>query len=389
MLITELCKRRTDGVVRIEARLIWETADRAPVDLFIETEERWDDLVTVDPSSLLGAVLLPAWHYGETRVRIEGQLCPYTCERLKVATGFLVKWFPKLFPTPVPVIEATGGIAMRTPPPGQSVALLSCGIDSLATLRWNKVNVPADHPDAITTVLYYNYDKDTTPSRERLLAVNAPRRPAVEAVAADAGCAAIPVRSNLYHMIKDGYFYTYQWHGATNAAILGAFSAGFRRGYIASSHCPVVVQPYGSHPLLDPYFSSAHFAIEHDLFSMGRFDKVALVSEWPAGLANIRVCQNDSNGGHNCGTCEKCIRTLTMLTALGRQEGAAAAFPDAEVTPELIRTIDQYDMIRGHPYYLDWYGQLVPMLKQRGREPVAIALEAVLASAMSGPPPAH
>jgi hypothetical protein len=143
----------------------------------------------------------------------------------------------------------------------------------------------------------------------------------------------------------------------------------------------VVVEPYGSHPLLDESFTSAHFRVDHDLFSMGRSEKLALVSEWPAGAANVRVCQNDVRGADNCGTCEKCIRTQVQFAALGRLDIAQPAFPHTQLTPELVSTIDEYDMIRGHPYYMSWYGEAVPMLRARGYGDVADALARVVRSA--------
>ena len=264
---------------------------------------------------------------------------------------------------------------------GRSVALLSCGIDSLATLRWNRLHVSPDHPYWIDSVVYFTYDADPEPSLDALMAVTAARRPAIENVTRAAGATPMPVRSNLWWLLDDGRFYTYMWHGSVCASLLTFFAPGFSRGCVASSHCPVVVTPYGSHPLLDPYFASAHFPIEHDLFSMGRLEKTALVADWAEGAANIRVCQNDSAGRENCCTCEKCIRTITTLAAFGKLEAARASFPYADLGPELIGTIDEYNMIKGHPYYLHWYGQLVPLLKRRGLGPVATALEAVLAAA--------
>jgi len=133
--------------------------------------------------------------------------------------------------------------------------------------------------------------------------------------------------------------------------------------------------------LLDPYYSSAHFRVEHDLFSMSRIEKTALVAQWPEGLANIRVCQNDDLGGPNCGTCEKCIRTITTLAALGEPTGGLAAFPGAELRCELIHTMDEYDMLVGHSDLCAWYLELVPLLRLRGLEDIARTLETVLAAA--------
>src|SRR5439155_23473995 len=118
--------------------------------------------------------------------------------------------------------------------------------------------------------------------------------------------------------------------------------------------------PSGSHPLLDSYYSSAHFQIEHHGLDMSRFEKTALVADWPIALQNIRVCQNDSSGNTNCGTCEKCIRTMTALAALGKLKDCRS-FPGDDVFPELLHSVQQYHMIHNE-YEANWYREILPAL---------------------------
>ena len=382
MIVSDLRAYTAEGVARIDARVEWEDCDEAPLDVFVETVEDASAYLAADPNALLAACVLPAWRAGETRIRVGGSLCPALVERVKTPLGMLQSWFPGDFGPP-PRIEPDAGWEVRTPVDGQSLQLLSCGIDSLATLRWNTLNVPRSHRDAITACVYYEFDRDEQPSLERLLEATGPRADVVTAVTGDVRVEAIPVRTNLWWLADDGDFFTKKWHGAFLASLLACFGGRFRRGYVASSHSPSVVQPYGSHPLLDPYFGSAHFEIEHDLFSMHRNDKIALVAEWPAGVANIRVCQNDNSGRPNCGTCEKCIRTQVQLAAIGRLEAAAPAFPYTTLSRELVRTIDEYDMIRGHPYFIGWYTDALPGLRAHGYGDVADAVALVLESATS------
>ena len=380
MIVSDIRKRCEGGVARVEARVAWEYVDAPPLLAYVETLDTLASALTPDPNAFLVACLLPAWRLGERRLRIEGELCPVLCERVKTPLGMLRRWHPDDFGAP-PAIEATRGFATRTPVRGQAISLLSCGIDSLATLRWNVLHVPCDHPDAIRACAYFELDESEEPSLERLQLLTGPREPVIRAVEDETGVEPIPIRTNLWWLADDGRFSTEKWHGAFLASLVSFFAARFRQGYVASSHSPAVVQPWGSHPLIDPHFSSAHFRVEHDLFSMDRIDKLALVADWPTGLANIRVCQNDDTGRHNCGTCEKCIRTLVQLAALGKLEGAAASFPGAQLTPELIMTIEEYDMIKGYPYYIAWYSAAIPGLRDHGHRDVADALKVVVAAA--------
>jgi hypothetical protein len=357
--------------------------DRAPLRVFIETSGGFASALHADPNVFASACLLPAWWAGERRLRVEGELCPFLCERTKTAMGMLRSWYPDDFGA-WPTLEAVGGHRVRQQVVGASVSLLSCGIDSLATLRWNMLNVPRGHADSIEACIYFEFDNRPEPSLAHLQEMTGPRAEVVANVTRDAEVDAIPVRTNLWSLVDDGWFYTRKWHGAFLASLAAAFSNGYRKGYVGSSHSPAVVQPYGSHPLLDPNFGTAHFQAEHDLFSMDRSDKVALVADWPVGLANIRVCQNDTTGRPNCATCEKCIRTLVQLAGLGKSEAAMASFPNASLTTELILTIDEYDMIRGHPYFIGWYKAEIPKLRVHGRDDLADALARVVRSAENG-----
>lgn len=377
MIVSDLRAGKALGVARVEATVTWEDSDAEPMTLYVETEQEHAAALRADPNAFLTSCLLPAWRSGERRIRVEGILCPALTERVKAPMRMLKRWHPGDF-GPTPVIEAGDHFAARQPVAGQAIALLSCGVDSLATLRWNVLNIPRDHPDAIVASLFIAYDRDPTPSLARLESATAPRASAVRPVAADAGTRVIPVRTNMWWLAPDGWFFTEKWHGAALASMAAFFSGEYRKGYVASSHNPDVVAPNGSHPLLDPFFSSAHFAIEHDLFSMSRSEKVALIAEWPVGIAHVRVCTNDSEGGPNCGTCEKCIRTQVHLAALGKGSVAAASFPTTSISPGLVRYLEEYDMIRGHPPYIAWYSEAIAGLRDNGLGPVADELRRIV-----------
>jgi hypothetical protein len=108
---------------------------------------------------------------------------------------------------------------------------------------------------------------------------------------------------------------------------------------------------------------------------MTRIEKVALVADWPAGLQNIRVCQNDSSGSWNCGTCEKCIRTMIMLESLGKLR-ECTSFPENDISVGLLNYLEMYDMLFDvEQIYL--YKMTIPLLKERGREDLVDALEKI------------
>jgi hypothetical protein len=356
-------------------RVDWEDAKRDPLELFFETEARHADLVTPDPNAALIACALPAWRAGERRIALEGRACPILARNLEVVCARIAMWFPGELGPP-PVVEASDGFKALDPVDGKSIALVSSGIDSLASVRWNMLNVPPSHERSIGALMWIGFDPHNEPSSARLRDATQGRRPAVEAVAAEVGAELVPIRTNSWWLVDDGHFFDEKWHGAAYSSAAAFFSSRFRRVYVAAGQDPWVDVPWGSHPMLDPYYSSAHLAIEHDLM-ISRFDKTSLVGSWPVGRDAIRVCQNDPSGSRNCGTCEKCIRTSLMLLSQGQLRSSALP---RDVTPHVVALLDEYQMISPLAGFIEYYDALVPRLHAIARHDLADALEVVLAS---------
>lgn len=372
MYISEMNKRGESGVVWVEARVTFEKVDKPPFTLFIETDPQFQEALWADPNAFLIGCVLPAWRIGERRVKVEGSLCPVLCHNISVALATLKSWYPKQL-GPAPEIEPSRGFRAFSPRHQEAVSLLSCGIDSLATLRWNKLHLPSDHPASIKGTILIAHDNYPEPSAEELNKHTGGRLVVASEIAADAGVDPIPVRTNIWWLVNDGYFYDEKWLGAVLSSIACYFSRRFHKAYIASGR---VLGPYGSHPMLDPYYSSAHFQIEHHGTHMSRLEKTALVAEWHTGLHNIRVCQNNNSGTSNCGTCGKCIETMTALVALDKLK-ECRSFPADDVSPELLNTVNEHDMIHSE-YQAMYYWELVPMLERRDRHDLVTVIQQFL-----------
>jgi hypothetical protein len=62
-------------------------------------------------------------------------------------------------------------------------------------------------------------------------------------------------------------------------------------------------------------------------------NKLHVLVQYPEVLSRLRVCW-ENEGNYNCGLCEKCVRTMLGLRALGVDR--CAAFPGT-LTPQLVR----------------------------------------------------
>jgi hypothetical protein len=375
MRITNINLEEVDGFIRASADVIWEQAKKEPLNFFVEAPVKHEPAFWADPNAFILSVYLAAWHGGEERIQIDEPVCPVLFQNLKVIVPVLKSWYSDV-PYPAPVIEPLAGFKAYDFNAKESLGLLSCGIDSLGTLRWNKLNIPGHHPLSISAGMTIGYHNHTETGIDRAERIINGRLLTAKTVANDAGIDLIPVLTNIKYLDKDGWFYTYKSLGSLRSAVACFFSKRFHSTYIATNHTPVSIYPWGSHPLLDQYYSTAYFRVLHHGVDLTRLEKVSLVGDWKIGLDNIRVCQNDDEGVYNCCTCEKCILTMCELEALDKLK-ESAAFSVKEITTELLETIQTYDMIY-NDFQVDFYQELMPALENKGRKDLVDVLKKVL-----------
>jgi len=384
MIICKLNQINTDATVRVEAQLKWEDSNRPPFTFFVQTDEAFQDAFWPDPNSFLIGSFLSAWHAGERRILVEGSLCPALVSNLQGVFMMLNAWYPDHFPAP-PHIEASKGLNASVPSGNGAISLMSGGIDSLCLLRANHLHFPDGHLSRIKACVSVAQSAQPMANREAIYKKMEGRLAAVRPVTGAAGVELMPAITNTWWLNPDGYFYGQKAYSSQLSAVTSMFSRRFHKGYIASSYDAAFTgKPWGSHPQLDAYYSSAHFQMENSGTEMTRLRKVEVVADWPVALQHIRVCQNDNSASKNCGTCEKCIRTMLMLEGMGKLR-SCTAFPKNTVSSELVRYLETYDMLHSDDklhdeerFYL--YGMIIPRLEHCGRSDLAVTIREILAS---------
>lgn len=118
-----------------------------------------------------------------------------------------------------------------------------------------------------------------------------------------------------------------------HGSLLGALGVALRarRMLVPSSFTLDELFPWGSHPLLDPLWSTDVTQVVHHGSATRRTAKTAAIAEYPAALAQLQVCWRGVNA--NCGACPKCVRTSLALHLLGR---TSAGLPPYQ-RPEQLR----------------------------------------------------
>jgi len=361
MRIEDLRSERKDSRAHVAATVIWEDCDRPTQDVYFETDEAFAQDLSCNPHAFLVGCLLPAMRHGEERIAIYEAICPELRNGLMTAMGWLCHWYG---PPRRPVrIEAKTGIRPPLPRTAERAgAFLSGGIDSLATLRRNHLDFPLDHPRSIKDCLFvHGFDIGAFKEGDREIESFERALALLPAVAEDAQVTLIPVFTNVRHLEDDVEFWMHEFHAAALASVAHTFSRRFTSMSISSSFGIDKQRPWGSHPLLDPNYSSADLQIRHDGLRFSRLDKAKLVADWDVALQNIRVCTMNPPGMPNCGECEKCIRTMTELLAAG-ELAHTRAFPVDDVSVELLGTVKITT-----EYQEAWYRELIDPLKAKGR----------------------
>jgi hypothetical protein len=110
-----------------------------------------------------------------------------------------------------------------------------------------------------------------------------------------------------------------QYHGALLASIGHVLAHDFGEVLIPGSAPETLLHPWGSHPELDPLWSSDGVEFVHD-GAVTRGEKIDLIKDSDMALENLRVCFQVGTERLNCGECEKCMRTMVALRIVGALE---------------------------------------------------------------------
>jgi hypothetical protein len=364
MRIEDLASERGRGAARIRATVVWEDCDRPPEEIYFETLEEFADDLSCHPHPFLVGSVMPAMRHRERRIFVDGAICPELREGLITAMEVVRGWY-SLDGEP-PRIEAENAVdVLRPGKPHREAVFLTGGIDSLTAIRLNRLRYPPAHPGWIQDALVVLglgdfYDED------RVLDL-------VSNIAADAKLTILPVRTNLRHAVDDWPFWADQFEGAVLASVAHALARRFSTGNIASGSDIRRLHPHASHPLLDPCYGSSDLRIRHVDFRLSRFEKVKVVAEWEAGLQNLRSCHTPwltPPDALNCGQCEKCVRTMLALVAVGKLH-KTRAFPKNDVTTKDVAK----SVYPTAPVPLIFYPELLQPLAHVGREDLVQAIE--------------
>lgn len=255
------------------------------------------------PEAALAAALLPAMR-GRRAVRM-GQL---TSERLVSALPQLQETLHGFFPRlrTVRVQHEAVGEVLAPAARGAGV-FLSLGIDSFYSLLIQRHSLT-------DLVLVQGFD---IPLENEDLWAQAVA--SAKEVAAWTDMRLVLVRTNVRALLDEFV----RWdvaHGAALAHVALTLTPWLAQVTIASSHHAEPHFPHGSHPALDPLWSTEWLTLLHHGSDARRIDTLAYLAREKVALDHLRVCRARVGGTPNCGQCPKCLLAMVGLEVVGGLE---------------------------------------------------------------------
>ena len=221
---------------------------------------------------------------------------------------------------------------------------ISCGVDSLHALasqtglKFNKHN--------ITHLTFNNVGSHGEGEKAQKLFKERLELPKI--FANEFGYKLVISNSNLMDVVEQNHFKSHTYSSMFPVYCLQKLysiyyyaSGGYK--YSEFSLTDIVSQCCGSYEMLSlPLLSTHNLRIYSEGEGMTRMTKLKKVVDYVPSYKYLNVCLKD---GDNCGVCEKCVRTLLGIDALGK--------------------LDEYNQVFDTQYYKqnkEWY--LLQMLKQ-------------------------
>lgn len=164
----------------------------------------------------------------------------------------------------------------------------------------------------------------------------------LERIAEDLGLSFVSMATNLRQITDPHADWGRLQHGALLAALGLTLSPSLGRILIPATNTYDTLFPWGSHPVVDPLWSSGATEFLHDGCEASRMEKILWrVAGSKPVLSGLRVCYKNPDEAYNCGECEKCVRTMVALEVAGVLKDCPTF--ERELTAEAVRRIDTSD----------------------------------------------
>ena len=310
----ELLKR--DGHTIIYAKIeMNQHRENIPDHLWYRVPDQFSQHLSLQGDAFLIPGLLAGMHFQED-IEVRGTVSPKLAYHLEDYQNLLHFMMPKSV-TPVE-IKYTRLKPLPVRPEAVGVTF-SGGVDSFFTI-WKHLPESQPIPEfRITHALFILGFDILNKNKPRYQKLYSRYREALQEVNIEL----IPLETNLVSLIiprmKYNHFYAPVLIGSAHL-----FGNLFNKYYIPNSNDYWQNKRWtsSSNPASDPLLSTETLDIIHHGAATRREEKVEAICDWELVQANLRVCtpEDPASDMLNCSRCEKCVRTMIPIYALGKME---------------------------------------------------------------------
>jgi hypothetical protein len=319
---------RTEPTLTVGARI--ELNGHPSKTLWYRVPTIYETALSPNSDPFVVAVLLAAMGHARELV-IHGSVSPSLLSHLEEFQAAWAAWLPQfLAEIPITVDREQEPNLCRSSP--AAIAAFSGGVDSSYTVFSHARALLGRRSQPLKAGLFvHGFD---IPLSQVTDFERAAERAGI--MLDSLGLTLIPMATN-FRQVMSRFISWENSFGSAIAASLLMLQGQFDSGLIPSSYSyHDLAFPYGSNPLTDPLLGNRLFSIRHDGADKGRFGKVQVIKDWPAAMANLRVCWQGDQKDRNCCRCEKCIRNILTFRLVGA--GLPPCFEE-DVTDQQIRRL--------------------------------------------------
>lgn len=250
------------------------------------------------------AAALPVAMKRNCDIHVHGPVDRMAFNNFEAIQSIFSRWFkfPKVRLTASSMVFDLEG--QEESPVSRFGTFFSGGVDSFYTALEN--------PEANSLILVHGFDIPTSDDQLWQETVRSSSK-----VASGLGRELVEVTTNVRDLAEwNSLDWGLHYHGAAIAFVAHMIS-GLHTVAIAGSYQKSMRHPWGTHPGLDPLWSSSGLRFLHDGSDASRPQKVARIAPNDIAMSTLRICYENPDGEYNCGKCDKCVRTTVNLAAVG------------------------------------------------------------------------
>ncbi|MEN6301922.1 MAG: hypothetical protein ABFD96_04315 [Armatimonadia bacterium] len=282
-----------------------------PCELWYRFPKELQEYIRADNGDpFVPALLAPAMSVGEP-LQIDAPVSAQLLAAIPKLQDIYACWQPEF--SRIAVQAPVRPPASPRATPTANGLFFSLGMDSFYSLLKNVRDHPNDESTISHLIMVHGFDVYVDKW-------NSGTFPALQAnaqlVAEELNKTLLTVATNLHDVGDPLVDWVEIYHGPALASVALALEGLFGAVHMAASHTYAHLFPLGSHPLVDPLWSTENLTLIHDGCEASRMDKARLIAQSDVALATLHVCTAMTED-YNCCRCDKCLLTMGELAAAG------------------------------------------------------------------------